>query len=322
MRRQAVSPSCQQLGRPRSGAASRRGVLSSAAAVLLLAAGQRPSFATLIPDAPVVGDCPECIGEVNETLNACPLDAPSCISTLSDDEEHFAAPWQFDGTREEAIEQLISIATGARFDMGLIDSFGGVRQTDAAAYIAKGVLAVVSGGDMPEQPKRQRKSSTEFVPFDGDVTERRTTPGGAEYVRIVLGTGGGGATQASNLSEVIDCEFLFLPDDNIVDVRASSRVQPEGKLGSGGQLALSITEGLVLDKNVAGRQVERLRKALRWDVAPVLTDFNPAFNAEAPVWFERLFDPFNRRNKFQPSGLAYPAEGEGEERPLRLPARE
>lgn len=39
-----------------------------------------------------------------------------------------------------------------------------------------------------------------------------------------------------------------LPDDNIVDVRASSRVQPEGKLGSGGQLALSITEGLVLDK--------------------------------------------------------------------------
>jgi hypothetical protein len=152
-------------------------------------------------------------------------------------------------------------------------------------------------------------------------------------------------------------------------------------------------------RNVAGRQVERLRKALRWDVAPVLTDFNPgasrylpcclpcccacclpnfrppqavasstddacrcrsqaashlavsifdaqiptpnlitnpvgaplplpllprqaAFNAEAPVWFERLFDPFNRRNKFQPSGLAYPAEGEGEERPLRLPARE
>lgn len=154
---------------------------------------------------------PHSQAQVNETLNACPLDAPSCISTLSDDEEHFAAPWQFDGTREEAIEQLISIATGARFDMGLIDSFGGVRQTDAAAYIAKGVLAVVSGGDMPEQPKRQRKSSTEFVPFDGDVTERRTTPGGAEYVRIVLGTGGGGATQASNLSEVIDCEFLFLP---------------------------------------------------------------------------------------------------------------
>lgn len=36
---------------------------------------------------------PPC-AQVNETLNACPLDAPSCISTLNDDEPHFAAPWQ------------------------------------------------------------------------------------------------------------------------------------------------------------------------------------------------------------------------------------
>jgi hypothetical protein len=94
-----------------------------------------------------------------------------------------------------------------------------------------------------------------------------------------------------------------------VDVRAASRVEPEGGLGSGGQLALSFTEGLVLDRNVARRQMERLRTALRWEPVPVIADFNPAFNSEAPVWFERLFDPFNRRNDFQPSGVAYPAEG-------------
>lgn len=35
-------------------------------------------------------------------------------------------------------------------------------------------------------------------------------------------------------------------------------------------------------RNVAGRQVERLRKALRWDVAPVLTDFNPGASRHLP----------------------------------------
>lgn len=29
------------------------------------------------------------------------------------------------------------------------------------------------------------------------------------------------------------------------------------------------------------------------------------------MWFERLFDPFDRRNSFEPSGVAYPAGGEG-----------
>lgn len=31
--------------------------------------------------------------------------------------------------------------------------------------------------------------------------------------------------------------------------------------------------------------------------------------AEAPVFFEKLFDPFNRRNDFEPSGVSYPEEG-------------
>jgi hypothetical protein len=231
-----------------------------------------------------VGDCTECIGEVNETLNACTLDSASCVSTLSDDEAHFAAPWAFDGERGAAIELLLAVAGGGQFDPGLIDTFGGVKQTDAAAFIAKGVLAVVAGGDMPERPQRQRKGAADFVPFDGQVVERRTTPGGAEYVRITLGTAGGSAGEVADPSTVIDAEFLFLPDDNIVDVRAASRVEPEGGLGSGGQLALSFTEGLVLDRNVARRQMERLRTALRWEPVPVIADFNPAFNSGEQGW--------------------------------------
>lgn len=189
---------------------------------------------------------------------------------------------------------------------------------------------------MPAQPRRQRKLATDFVPFDGQLVERHTTPSGAEYVRITLGTAGGAATEVDDPSTVIDAEFLFLEGgrppgaaqhawlaggrrgglpaagvrqwlpaclaarpfarplagsrgsavcgcdalrlrrawcaagrrvaaggglhtvpcslarhpagDNIVNVRAASRVEPEGKLGSGGQLAISFREGLVVDK--------------------------------------------------------------------------
>ncbi|PRW57776.1 hypothetical protein C2E21_3490 [Chlorella sorokiniana] len=293
--------------RPRP--ASRRVLLSGAAALLAAAAAAPAAQAVPVPPAPATGDCPECIGEVNETLNACTLDSVSCTSTLNDDEGHFAAPWQFDGDRDAAVARLLEVVTGGNYELGLIESFGGIKQTDAAVYIAKGVLAVATGGDMPEQPKRQRKSAAQFVPFDGEVIERRTTAGGAEYIRVVLGTKGGAATDVEDPSAVIDAEFLFLSGDNLVNIRASSRAEPEGRLGSGGQLALSLREGFVIDRNVARREMERLRTALNWELAPVIADFSPAFNAEAPTIFDKVFDPWNRRNQFQPSGVAYPAEG-------------
>lgn len=283
-------------------------MLSAAAATVLLAAAQQAGAAP-VPPSPKVGDCLECVGEVNETLNNCKLDSKSCVSTTSDDSVHFEAPWQFDGDRNAAIAQLLAVATGGAYDPGLINTFGAISQTDAAAYIAKGVLAVATGGDMPEQPKRQRKQKNDYVPFDGAVVERRTTPAGAEYVRVVLGTAGGAAADVADPSSVIDAEFLFLADDTIVNVRAASRAEPEGGLRSGGRLALSFTDGLVVDKNVARRRLEALRTALRWEVVPVVTDFNTMFNAEAPVFVEKLFDPFSQRASFEPSGMSYPAEG-------------
>lgn len=62
-------------------------------------------------------------------------------------------------------------------------------------------------------------------------------------------------------------------------------------------------------RNVARRTAESLRTALRWELAPVLLDFEPRYNPEAPVWFERLFQPFSERNAFRPSyefGESYP----------------
>lgn len=38
--------------------------------------------------------------------------------------------------------------------------------------------------------------------------------------------------------------------------------------------------------------MEALRKALRWEVVPVMADFDPKFNDEVPLWFEQLYAPF------------------------------
>lgn len=58
------------------------------------------------------GNCFECIGEVSGTLNTCDLDSPSCVSSQNDDEAHFVAPWMYDGSAAQAVEELVAVATG------------------------------------------------------------------------------------------------------------------------------------------------------------------------------------------------------------------
>ena len=175
-------------------------------------------------------------------------------------------------------------------------------------YIVKGVTTVLTNGSMPARPERRRQTTS--VPFTGILAEARTTENGSQYVRITLGLRGPNGEELTDVEDpvnVIDAEFLFLKDDNIVNVRASSRVEPPTSgLKGGGELALSFTSGIVVDRNVARRRLESLRTALRWDLAPVLTDFDPKFNPEAPVWLEKVFKPFDDRNDFKPSGIAYP----------------
>ena len=259
-----------------------------------------------------VGDCTDCIGEVNGTLNACSLSTDSCVSTLNDDELHFLAPWEYDGPMEDAIDRLISIATGGEYSPNLLQTPFGVSQAEVAGYIVKGVAAVIQNGEMPETPRRKRMES--YVPFKGELVDRHTsTANGSEYVRLALYPSSSSSDDQGDGEvdpvEIIDAEFLFLAGDSIVNVRGVSREQPESGLLKGkGELVLSFTQGLVVDKNLARRRLESLRKAIGWQLAPVMTDFDPKFNPEVPEIVERVFQPFSERNSFQPSGESYPYE--------------
>jgi hypothetical protein len=55
-------------------------------------------------------------------------------------------------------------------------------------------------------------------------------------------------------------------------------------------------------------QTEQLRKALRWELVPVISDFDPKFNNDQPLWFERLYEPLR-----QAAGLSGAAGGAGGE---------
>lgn len=79
--------------------------------------------------------------------------------------------------------------------------------------------------------------------------------------------------------------------DNIVDLRASTRLKPTQ---ADGKLSLSLSKGIVYDQNLAQRQLERLRKALQWESVPVITGFDPRFNQDKPLFFEKLYQPFLR----------------------------
>eukprot|EP00889_Picochlorum_renovo_P004875 jgi/Picre1/31905/NNA_007253.t1 len=272
--------------------ASRRDGLMLVTGVLINQVSQAAFGSDDLPkSSQIEGSCngPDCIGEINETLNTCSMNLDSCVSTLNDDESHFIAPWEFESDRSEAIEKLID-------------------QTDAAAYIAKGVIAVLRNGEMPEKPKRKLQDAV--VPFKGELIDRHTTQGGSEYVRITLYPSGGENESSQDVDpiEIIDAEFLFLKGDSIVNVRAVSRGQPESEGFDRGQISFSTTSGFLVDKNVARRRMEGLRRALRWQLAPVLTDFDPKFNPEVPEIVERIFQPFSEKNNFKPSGEPYPVE--------------
>eukprot|EP00208_Stichococcus_sp_RCC1054_P006789 CAMPEP_0206142630 /NCGR_PEP_ID=MMETSP1473-20131121/17675_1 /ASSEMBLY_ACC=CAM_ASM_001109 /TAXON_ID=1461547 /ORGANISM="Stichococcus sp, Strain RCC1054" /LENGTH=319 /DNA_ID=CAMNT_0053537703 /DNA_START=96 /DNA_END=1055 /DNA_ORIENTATION=+ len=269
---------------------SRRAVLLSSAAVVAAQYLKSPGSAAAvpIPPAPAVGNCPDCVGEVESTLNSCGEASPSCVSTSNDDEAHFLAPWSYDGSREKAIEHLITISTGGGANAGVSTDPLGISRSGAAGFLMGSVAAAFSGGNLPDQPKAKYQAQGSAQLFDGVVADRHTTKEGVEYVRVTFGTAGGDADDVQDPTSVVDAEFLFPSDDNIVVLRAASRAQPEGR----GSLQLNFSKGLVFENNVSARALEQLRKALRWEVVPVITDFDPRFNSNKPLWFEKLYKPF------------------------------
>ena len=87
---------------------------------------------------------------------------------------------------------------------------------------------------------------------------------------------------------MLTCQLIATGDD-IIDIRASSR-NPPGL--SSGKVSLSLSQGLIYDQNVARRVLDELRRSLRFEAAPVITDFDPRFNQDKPLWFEKLYEPF------------------------------
>lgn len=266
--------------------------LGALTAALLGMQAQRPATAVEMPPPPPIGDCIRCMGEADDALNTCSFEDPSCVSTASNDEAHFYAPWSFDTDRTTAAQQLVDMATGG----GMVDTLStdpfGVSKTSAAAYILGGVAAVVTGGDLPDKP--ERITSKQYVDFDGVLKERYTTARGSEYVRISFGESG------NDPAQVIDAEFIFLEGDQIVDIRAVSRLPPSTMQG---RMQLSLENGVVFDQNMARREMEKLRKALNWEITPVVSDFDPRFNRRKPTLVEKLFEPF--KYNWEPAANSY-----------------
>ncbi|CAK0783266.1 hypothetical protein CVIRNUC_006465 [Coccomyxa viridis] len=223
------------------------------------------------------------LGEINGVLNACPLSSLSCASTQNDDQDHFIPPWQYDGDLQSARDRLLKIATGEVAVTGLLEGapgLPGVSRTDAAGFILEGVRNTLRGEPLPQRPTRQQGSKS--FRFDAVLADQHTAEDGSQYMHFTFNRG-------RESGAVIDAEFLLLTGDNIVDIHATSRGRPGLQ---DARIDLSLSEGLIYERNTAKRLMEEIRKALRWENAPVLTDFDPRFNQKRLMFFERFYQPF------------------------------
>eukprot|EP00891_Asterochloris_glomerata_P003164 jgi/Astpho2/3164/Aster-x0566 len=241
--------------------------------------------AAQLANAPKFGNCTDCLGELNGALNACPLDSPSCQSCQNDDEEHFVPPWAYNSSKADAVQRLIAISTGGDYDPGLLEQPFSLKPREAASFIVRSVGKVVTGQRPPPRPLRQKQVAAQL--FDGKVMDSHTANDGSKYIRVLFGS-----TTEDDPVALIDAEFSFPADDNIINLRASSRTQPDRR--TNGSLSLSLSKGVVYDQNAARRLLERLRKALNFETVPVITGFDPKYNSEEPLFFERLYQPFLR----------------------------
>ncbi|KAK3283533.1 hypothetical protein CYMTET_8766 [Cymbomonas tetramitiformis] len=222
---------------------------------------------------PEVGDCPDCIGVLNGLLNSCPPETISCVSSQNDDESHFIKPWIYPGDRIEAMNQLVEVATGGLYDPGVKRTPFGRDRVEVAGFILGTTAAFVTGQDLPDKPKQRNRQQEEIELFNGYLVERDDEEG---YIRLEIE--GEGAI-------IYDAEFIFLPDDELVDIRLSARGDAKS-----GKLELSYLDGFIISENASRRLCEKLRFALRWEIAVVITSFDPRFNNGRELWFEK---PFN-----------------------------
>lgn len=147
-----------------------------------------PAFASASP-APPAGDCPECVGVLNDLLNSCPAESEACVSSQNDDESHFAAPWAYSGARADAMRRVVEVVT---------DPSG--RGVDPVSY---------RGG----KERDRLKVSTTVAAYDES----------SGYVYLQITTSGADADS----TQIFDVELLLWDDDEVVNVRCAARDRPK-----------------------------------------------------------------------------------------------
>jgi uncharacterized protein (DUF1499 family) len=215
-----------------------------------------PAFASASP-APPAGDCPECVGVLNDLLNSCPAESEACVSSQNDDETHFAAPWAYSGARADAMRRVVEVVT---------DPSG--RGVDPKAYRT-------NGKDSSRDKLRVNTSvaaydeSSGYVYLQIEFAERDETV----------------SAEGEKTTATFDLELLLWDDDEVVNVRCAARDRPKT-----GVWSLSYVDGVRFSRNAARDVAESVRVALGWEILPVISGFDPRFNNSKRLWFEKALD--------------------------------
>ena len=144
---------------------SRRVALASVVLAAASVGDVRDPSAVASTSEPIVGDCPECVGVVNDLLNSCPPETEACVSSQDDDEYHFTAPWAYPGDRATAMRRLVAVATGAEAgrsageaspgaDAGASIDVYGRDKREVAEFIVGATGAFVRGGGRDSLPPK------------------------------------------------------------------------------------------------------------------------------------------------------------------------
>jgi uncharacterized protein (DUF1499 family) len=145
-----------------STSSSRRIALASLVAAASVDVADQSALASA---EPTVGDCPECVGVINELLNSCPPETEACVSSQDDNEEHFIAPFAYPGDRTTAMRRLVAVATGVEAgrvagevtadgssdENASIDVYGRDKR-EVAEFILGATGAFIRGTGLPPKP--------------------------------------------------------------------------------------------------------------------------------------------------------------------------
>ena len=310
-----------------STSSSRRIALASLVAAASVDVIDRSALASA---EPTVGDCPECVGVINELLNSCPPETEACVSSQDDNEEHFIAPFAYPGDRTSAMRRLVAVATGVEAgrvagevtadgssdENASIDVYGRDKR-EVAEFILGTTGAFIRGTGLPPKPPIRgtptRGGGGMGVGLVGKVLGADDAGAGsnsvsvtatrvaaydenAGYVRLVAGEVMNDTGIVGQLSE----NDKDKPPPPVFDVEllfwdddevVNVRVAARDAPTTG-RWSLSYVDGLRFNKNAARDFAESLRIALGWEVLPVISEFDPRFNNSKRLWFEKALSPF------------------------------